>query len=89
MKLDVICLETEAYYQLFDETIQYIQSKIPKYEKEWVNNEKAMDILGVGTTTLQRYRDLNLIRVSRLSKKHIMYYRPSLIQFLENNVKDY
>ena len=88
MKLDVVCLETEAYYELFAEMIKYVQSQIPEKEEEWVDSEKAMAILKVGTTTLQKYRDQNLIRVSRLSKKHLMYFRPSLIELLENNVED-
>lgn len=87
--IDVVCLETEAYYKLIEETMKYVQSLTPEKEEDWVDTEKAMAILKVGSTTLQRYRDLNLIRVSRLSKKHLMYYRPSLIAFLENNVKAY
>jgi hypothetical protein len=89
MNVEIICTETEAFYQLVDKIMDYAKSKIPKHEEEWVDSDIAMSILGIGTTTLQKYRDQNLIRVSRLSKKHIMYHRPSLIQFLENNVKDY
>ena len=88
MQLDVICLETEAYYKLLAEVIDLVKSQDQK-EEEWVGSEKAMSILGVGTTTLQKIRDNNLIKISRLSKKHLMYYKPSLIKFLENNVKDY
>jgi hypothetical protein len=88
MQLDVICLETEAYYKLLAEVIDLVKSQNQK-EEEWIDGDKAMSILKVGTTTLQMYRDQNKIRVSRLSKKHLMYYKPSLIEFLENNVQSY
>ena len=88
MQLDVICLETEAYYKLLGEVIDLVKSQNQK-EEDWVDRDQALSILKVGTSTLQTYRDQNLIRVSRLSKKHLMYYRPSLIKLLENNVQNY
>jgi len=89
MKLDVICLETEAYYNLIQEVIDIVKDQ-EQQEELWVDSVKAMSILKISSkTTLQKYRDENRIRFSQLSRKVILYYRPSLLELLENNVIEF
>ena len=86
MNLNVICLETEAYYQLIDEFVRIIQDKNQQEEELWVDTEQAMSILKVSSkTTLQKFRDdpENCIKFSQVSRKVILYYKPSLYKFLE------
>ena len=89
MKLDVICLETEAYYKLIQEVIDIVKDQNQK-EELWVDTETAMEILKITSkSTLQKFRDENRIRFSQISRKLILYYRPSLLDFLEQHVIDY
>ena len=86
MDLKVICLETEAYYKLIQEIVEIVKEK-EKIEELWVDGKTAMSILKITSkTTLQKFRDQDLIVFSQPSRKVIVYYRPSLIEFLENNI---
>ena len=89
MDLKVICLETPAYYELIQEVISLVKDQKTQ-EELWVDTETAMSILKISSkTTLQKYRDENRIRFSQLSRKVILYYRPSLLELLENNVIEF
>ena len=86
MDLKVICLETEAYYKLIQEMINVIKDQ-DQQEELWVDGKTAMSILKISSkTTLQKFRNQDLIVFSQPSRKVIVYYRPSLIEFLENNI---
>ena len=41
MKMDVICIETEAYYKLIQEFIDILKEKEGQEEELWVNTEKS------------------------------------------------
>lgn len=87
--MEVICLDTEAYYGLIQEFIGILKEE-NKEEELWIDTQTAMSVLKISSkTTLQKYRDENRIRFSQLSRKVILYYRPSLLELLENNVIDY
>jgi hypothetical protein len=89
MDLKVICLETPAYYELIQEVISLVKDQKTQ-EELWVDTETAMSILKISSkTTLQKYRDENRIRFSQLSRKVILYYRPSLLELLEKNVIEF
>ncbi len=87
--IKVICLESEAFYKLVDEVIQKLKSENNQNSKEqWIDDAEAMQLLKIGKTTLSKYRSEGFIRYSQIGKKVILYDRFSIIEFIENNVKE-
>ncbi|SDR66916.1 hypothetical protein SAMN05216503_0217 [Polaribacter sp. KT25b] len=88
MNLDVICLETEAYYRLVQEIVEMVQEK-EKVEELWCNGERAREILNIGKTSLQSLRNNQEIIFSQPSRKTILYLVSSLYEYLEKNIANY
>lgn len=87
--MEVICLETEAFYTLIDTVVERLESQSPDIENKWVDTEEAMTLLGIKSkTTLQKYRDNGDIRFTQPRKKIILYDRDSILDFLEGNAKE-
>ena len=71
--MEVICLETEAFYTLIDEVVSRIREKENGDQEKWIHSEAVMDLLGIKSkTTLQRLRDEGQIRYSQPHKKIIL-----------------
>lgn len=88
-RLEVICLESEAFYALVDEVVERLKDKHSTPLDKWIDDEEAMRLLRVSSkTTMQRYRDEGLIRFTQPSRKIILYDRDSIMEFLEKNSKD-
>ena len=87
--MEVICLETEAFYDLIDKVVERLESQSPDIENKWIDTEEAMSLLGIKSkTTLQGYRDNGDIRFTQPRKKLILYDRESILEFLEGNAKE-
>ncbi len=87
--LHVICIETEAFYELFDNLVDRMREKERHQQNKWISDQEAMQMLGIkSTTTLQKYRDEGQIRFSQPSRKVILYDRDSILDFLERHAKD-
>jgi len=87
--MEVICLETEAFYTLIDTVVERLESQSPDIENKWIDTEEAMTLLGIKSkTTLQKYRDNGDIRFTQPRKKIILYDRDSILDFLEGNAKE-
>lgn len=87
--MEVICLETEAFYTLIEEVVQRVGSKDKSDKKKWIGKDEAMAELEIkSATTLQKLRDEGKIRFSQPQKKIILYDRDSIHQYLENNAQD-
>jgi hypothetical protein len=87
--MEVICLETEAFYTLIDTVVERLESQSPDIENKWIDTEEAMNLLGIKSkTTLQKYRDNGDIRFTQPRKKIILYDRDSIEEFLEGNAKE-
>jgi hypothetical protein len=87
--MEVICLETEAFYDLIDKVVERLESQSLDIENKWVDTEEAMSLLGIKSkTTLQKYRDNGDIRFTQPRKKLILYDRKSILDFLEGNAQD-
>lgn len=86
--MEVICLDTEAFYALVEE----VHSRLKGNEKtldKWVSREEAMRLLGITSpTTLQKHRDEGNIRFTQPQKRVILYDRESIEHYLEKNAKD-
>ena len=88
--INIICLESEAFYALVQEVIKKVTP--PEQQKEdddWLGHDQTMELLKFRSkTTLQKLRDSGEIRFSKLGTKHILYYRPSILEYIEPNVKE-
>lgn len=88
-RLDIICLESEAFYALVEEVVNRLKEKNGIEHDKWISDEEAMKLLHISSkTTLQKYRDEGLIRFTQPSKKVILYDRNSILEFLNTKAKD-
>jgi len=84
-ELKVICLESEAFYQLVREVVDRIKSENKIENDFWIDDIDAMRLLGIKSkTTLQKYRDENKIVFSKMGKI-ILYDRKSIQTFIAQN----
>ncbi|MEM8528080.1 MAG: helix-turn-helix domain-containing protein [Bacteroidota bacterium] len=87
--LNVICMESDAFYLMVEQVVERLQDKFQVKEDEWISDNEAMRILRINSkTTLQKYRDEGKIRYSQFGRKSILYDRASLMAFIETNAKD-
>ena len=87
--MEVICLETKAFYTLVEEVVSRLREKDNRRQEKWVSGEEAMDLLKITSkTTLQKFRDEGRIRFSQPERKIILYDRASIYEFLEKHAKD-
>ncbi len=84
--MDVIVIETEAFYKLVEEVIDRVQ---PRQREKWILEEEAFAMLGIRSkTSLWELRTKGKIRFSQPSKKIILYDRDSIESYIEKNAKD-
>ncbi len=85
--MEVICLESEAFFVLMERVVIRLESN--RIEKaKWVQGDEAMSILGIKSkTTLQKLRDEGEIKFSQPNRRIILYDRDSLEAYLERNAK--
>ena len=87
--MEVICLETEAFYTLIEEVVKRIKEKENIEKDKWIQTDEVMELLGIKSkTTLQKLRDGGSIRFSQPQKKIILYDRDSVMEYLDKHAKD-
>ncbi len=87
--MEVVCLQEEAFYALFDKVVEHVESKRKDVPAKWIDGEEAMLQLKIkSTTTLQKLRDEGKIRFSQPQKKIILYNRDSIIEYIEQHVRE-
>ena len=87
--MEVICLETEAFYTLIEEVVGRLRAKENSTEEKWIQSEVVMDLLGIKSkSTMQRLRDEGKIRYSQPHKKIILYDRQSVLEYLDAHAKE-
>ncbi len=83
--MEVVCLETKAFYELVDDVVKRMM-KQRKEKSKWLSGEEAMGILKITSkTTLQKLRDEGHIKFSQPMKKLIVYDRQSILDYLEKH----
>ena len=56
--MEIICLETEAFYSLIEEVVSRIREKDNLQQDKWVQAQEVMEMLGIKSkSTLQKLRD--------------------------------
>ncbi len=87
--MEVICLETEAFYSLVEKVVDQLRAKESQPNSKWIRYEEAMGLLGIKSkVTLQKLRDEGKIRYSHPEKKILLYDRESIEQYLEKYAKE-
>ncbi|NKI27866.1 helix-turn-helix domain-containing protein [Arenibacter sp. 6A1] len=87
--MQVVCLQEEAFYALFDKVVEHIESSRKNKPAKWIDGEEAMLILNIkSTSTLQKLRDEGKIRFSQPQKRIILYDRDSLHEYIEKHVRE-
>lgn len=87
--MQVVCLQEEAFYALFDKVVEHLDKKRENKPDKWIDAEEAMYHLKIkSTTTLQKLRDEGKIRFSQPQKKIILYDRDSIDEYIEKHVRE-
>ena len=87
--MQVVCLQEEAFYALFDKVVEHIELKRQDKPQKWIDGEEAMLLLKIKSmTTLQKLRDEGKIRFSQPQRKIILYDRDSINEYLEKNARE-
>jgi hypothetical protein len=86
--VNVICLQEDAFFELVRQVVEKLKENNPKKEDDWVDGDEAMRILNCKKTKLQSLRTSGEIEYSQPSRKIIIYYRPSLIDYLKKHLKE-
>ena len=87
--MEVICLEDEAFFNLFDRVLNHIKEKQGVKLDKWISGEEAMKMLRISSkTTLQDLRDSGKIRFSQPAKKIILYDTDSINEYLNKHAKN-
>lgn len=74
----------KAFFTLLDGIIKYVRTKMePDTPVKWMDKKEAMQVLRIKSpTTLQKLRNEGKIRFSQPEKKHIVYDRDSINDYL-------
>jgi len=87
--MEVVCLQEEAFYALFDKVVEHVESKRKDAPAKWIDAEETITLLNIkSTTTLQKLRDEGKIRFSQPQKKIILYDRDSILEFIEQHARE-
>mgnify|MGYP000995356576 CR=1 FL=1 len=87
---DVICLDSEAFVRLLEETVSYVKEALNhSKENRWIPPDEAKRMLGItSSTSLQKLRDEGKVRYSQHMHKVILYDRDSINDYLSLHAKD-
>lgn len=85
-KIEIICIRTDAYYKLLEETIDRLGEKQKNApEEKWISGTEAMKMLRIKSrATLQKLRDEGKIRFTQPEKKIILYDVESIHAYLDD-----
>jgi hypothetical protein len=86
-KLEIVCLESEAFYKLLEQVLLHFKAKEPPQGDKWISGPEAMKMLRIKSkATLQKMRDEGNIRFTQPEKKIILYDVDSINAYLEDFV---
>ena len=87
--MEVICLQEEAFYSLFDKVVEHLNTKTKDKPRTWIDGEEAMSLLNISSkTTLQKLRDEGKIRFSQPQPRIILYDRTSINEYIEQHARN-
>ena len=87
--MEVICLETEAFFSLVEEVVKRLKDNDSDQHDKGIQTIEAMRLLGIKSkTTMQKLRDEGSIRFAQPQKKIILYDRDSIMEYLDKHAKE-
>jgi len=79
--INIICLESEALKSL----VRQLAFELTNESYPWIDEKEAMKMLRITSkTTFQKYREEGVIDSRKISSKHILYRRQSILDYIEN-----
>ncbi len=83
-KINIICLESEALKSL----VKQLAFELNNESYPWIDEKEAMTLLRINSkTTFQKYRESGNIDERKITSKHILYRRQSILDFIENKIE--
>lgn len=87
--MQVICIESEAYYTLIQEVYTRLKATTDKPQSKWLSPSQAMQLLNIKSkTTMQSLRDNGKIRYTQPQTKIILYDRDSIEEYLNAHAQN-
>ena len=84
-KLEIICIESEAFFKLIGLVLEKFTPPQPKEGDRWISAKEAMHMLRIKSkNTLLKLRNEGRIRYSQADKKNILYDTASISDYLED-----
>lgn len=69
-KIEIICIESEAFYKLLEEVMRRFKTDKPAESDKWISGAEAMRMLRIKSkSTLQKMRDEGHIRYTQPEKR--------------------
>lgn len=88
MSDNIIYINEEAFFALFDKVVDHIKKQKEIKGDEWISGAETMTLLHITSkATLQKFRDEKRIEYCQLTPKLILYKRSSVIEYLERNTR--
>jgi hypothetical protein len=90
MKSQLICLHSDAFYELVHHVVEHITDtyKLDKSER-WISTEECMKLLNIKSrTTIWELKTQGKIAYSQISKKVILFDRHSVLDFIGSNKRE-
>lgn len=88
MKLEVITIESEAFYALIDEVVERLREQEKVDDDIWIDKQEALKRLKCSGNTLQKFRDNDEVRFSQAPDSNkIVYDKRSIDEYWERNAK--
>ncbi|PCH66180.1 MAG: DNA-binding protein [Bacteroidetes bacterium] len=88
--MEVITIETKAFYALAEEVANRLSKKMEVKESnnKWIQPAEAEKLLYMSSSQLLRLRNAGKIRFTKPSYKKVLYDRNSIFEYLEKNARD-
>ncbi len=97
--MEVIVIESEAFYRLQHDLLKRMASEVKKAKEEaldkadpardWLATSEAMKLLGIKSKTrMQQLRDMDAIRYTKHGRI-IRYSKKSILDYLDSHVPTY
>jgi len=88
-KMELICLEAEALELLFERMVEKIRVEKKVQDNPYLNTAEACELLRCNDDTLRKYWKEGHIVRAKLSNKHVVYDRASILAFIEKNTEKF
>ena len=87
--MQVVCLQEEAFYKLFDKVVEHVEQNRKDAPRKWIDGDEVMSMLNISSkTTLQKLRDEGKIRFTQPQPRIILYDRYSIDEYLELHTRE-